>query len=1077
MKKTIAFAFSLFIGVVTLLAQNQEVKGTVTNEAKEPLAGATVSVKGTKTSVITNATGAFTLSVAQSGNVSLIISYTGKKTITVLAESGKPVSVVLENDNSQLEDVVVLGYQSVKRKDVLASVSSVSQKDLKDIPINSAAEALNGRLAGVTAVTAEGSPDTDVRIRVRGGMSITGDNSPLYVIDGVQMENALNFISPQDIKSIDVLKDAAATSIYGARGANGVIVITTKGGRTGKLKVSYNGFIGAKVLANQLDVFDPYEFVVYQSERSRGNATDSANFTKNFGTTWDTLNAYKSVPNVNWQEEAMGRTGITTTHNLSLEGGNKNFTYSASYTYNNEKAIVLNSDFLRHLMSLRGDYKVTKNLKVGGSVRYTHQDVLGAGVSDDRGSSYSRLRNSVKYRPFLSSGQDLDDSDPLADPNVGNGLNLINPIQLVNAEYRNKVTNTLNLTGYLSYNIAKNLTFKSTFGYVKLERRDLQFYDSISPFSVINGAGNPVTRLDTTQQETFTNSNVLTYAWNDKANKHKVDVMIGEETYDLRTDNYYNQYRDYPNFISVDDAFKNTAQATPFAGYPSQRKTRYTSLSFFGRVNYSFKDKYLFSFNVRQDGASKFSPDKRWGTFPSGSVAWRIKNEAFLKDVSWLNDMKFRASIGVIGNNRIQDYLYITNFNNDGRYYYGVNNTIAYAYYSASLVNSNLKWESTESRNLGLDMTMFNSRLTLNVDVYDNRSKDLLLDVPVASTYGYTTQIQNIGQTSNKGLEIQLNGVIAKKTNGFNWNANFNISFNKNEIIALGPGQDLFFPAPSWGVSGQPADYIEKIGQPVGSMWGLVTDGFYQVSDFDYNTSTGRYTLKTGVVNNASIIGVVQPGAIKFKDLNNDGLVDLNNDRQIIGNPTPKFTGGLNQTFGYKRWDASLFLNFTYGGDIYNANKIEFTNAYSVNSNMLDEMKDRWKVVMPDGRTAQYVNSSGQVFGVSPSELTILNVGAKIWQPIKTSGAFYPHSWAIEDGSFLRINNLTIGYSLPASSLGKLKMSLLRFYATVNNLAVFTNYTGYDPEVSVRGNPLTPNLDYSAYPKSRSFIFGVNASF
>jgi hypothetical protein len=352
----------------------------------------------------------------------------------------------------------------------------------------------------------------------------------------------------------------------------------------------------------------------------------------------------------------------------------------------------------------------------------------------------------------------------------------------------------------------------------------------------------------------------------------------------------------------------------------------------------------------------------------------------------------------------------------------------------------------------------------------------LLLDVPVASTYGYTTQIQNIGKTSNKGVEIQLNGVIAKRTNGFNWNANFNISFNKNEIIALGPGQDLFFPAPAWGVSGQPADYIEKIGQPVGSMWGLVTDGFYGVNDFDYNASTGRYTLKSGVVNNSSIIGVVQPGAIKFKDLNGDGLVDLNNDRQIIGNPTPKFTGGLNQTFGYKRWDASLFLNFTYGGDVYNANKIEFTNAYSVNSNMLDVMQGRWKVVTPDGKTAQWVSGSS-VFGIAPAELQALNADAKIWQPIKTSGAFYPHSWAIEDGSFLRINNLTIGYSLPASSLGKLKMSLLRFYATVNNLAVFTNYTGYDPEVSVRGNPLTPNLDYSAYPKSRSFIFGVNASF
>jgi TonB-linked SusC/RagA family outer membrane protein len=457
-------------------------------------------------------------------------------------------------------------------------------------------------------------------------------------------------------------------------------------------------------------------------------------------------------------------------------------------------------------------------------------------------------------------------------------------------------------------------------------------------------------------------------------------------------------------------------------------------------------------------------------------VAWRIKSESFLKDVSWINDMKFRASVGVIGNNRIDDYLHITTFNNDGRYYYGLNNNIVYALYSSGLVNTDLKWESARSTNLGLDLSIFRSRLRMSVDVYENRSKDLLLDVPVASTYGYTTQTQNVGETSNRGLEIQLDGVIAKRASGFNWSANFNISFNQNKILALGPGQDFFFAAPSWGVSGQPADYIQKIGQPVGAMWGLVTDGFYKVSDFDYNATTSRYTLKAGVVNNASIIGVVQPGAIKFKDLNNDGLVDLNNDRQIIGNPTPKFTGGLNQMFSYKRWDASLFVNFSYGGDVYNANRIEFTNAYSVNSNMLGEMKDRWKVVTADGATAQYINGNN-VFGIPPAELEALNAGAKIWQPIRTSGAFYPHSWAIEDGSFLRINNLTIGYSLPSSNLGRLKMSMLRFYVTANNLAVFSNYSGYDPEVSVRNSPLTPNLDYSAFPRSRSFIFGVNASF
>lgn len=1078
MKKSFVWlCLVLCCAVMHSYAQPSVVRGKVTTENNDPLGGATVTVRGTKISTTTDNEGQFSLNTTVGKGIYLVITYTGKKAATVFTDGASAVSVILENDNSaQLEDVVVLGYTTVKRKDVLASVSSMSQKDLKDIPINSASEALNGRLAGVTAVTAEGSPDADVRIRIRGGMSITGDNSPLYIIDGVQMENALNFISPQDIKTIDVLKDAAATAIYGARGANGVIVITTKGGRQGKPKVSYNGFVGVKNLAKKLDVFNPYEFVMYQAERSRGSSSDSASFAKNFGTTWDTLQVYKDMPMVDWQEEVMGRTGVQTTQNIGLEGGSKKFTYSASYTYNYDKAIVLQSSYRRHLGSIKGDYRITRDLKVGASVRYTNQSVLGAGTSSEQGSAYSRLRNSVKYRPFLSDGQDLDDSDPLADPNVGNGLSLINPIQLTSSEYRNKVTNTLNTTAYVSYNIRKNLTFKSTFGYIAYQRQDLQFYDSISPFSAIQGAANPVVRLDTSDQQTITNSNVLTYHWKDQSDDHRIDVMVGEETYDLRTQKYSRQYRDYPNFISPEDAFKNTSQAVSFAGYPSTTKSRYTSLSFFGRLGYSYKDKYLASFNVRQDGASKFSEDNRWGTFPSASLAWRVTREKFMKDVDWINDLKLRASFGTIGNNRISDYLYITSFNNDGRYYYSLNDTIRYAYYSSSLVNENLRWESTQSVNLGMDLTMFKQRLTLSVDVYDNRSKDLLLNVPVASTFGYTTQTQNIGETSNKGLEIQLNGVIMKKPDGFNWNANFNISFNRNEIVALGTGQEEFFPGASWGVSGQPQDYIQRIGSPVGSMWGLVTDGFYTLNDFDYNTSTGQYSLKSGVVSNSGIIGAVQPGSIKFKDLNNDGVVDLDNDRQIIGNPTPKFTGGLNQTFSYKGFDASLFLNFVVGGDVYNANKIEFTNAYSNNSNMLSIMKDRWRVVTEDGRTAQWV-SNNKVYGLAPDELQALNANATIWQPIRASGAFYPHSWAIEDGSFLRINNLTIGYTLPQDKVAKIKMSNLRFYVTATNLAVFTNYSGYDPEVSVRSSPLTPNLDYSAYPKSRTFLFGVNASF
>jgi TonB-dependent starch-binding outer membrane protein SusC len=1077
LKSSGMFLLLLFVSG-NLFAQTKQITGTVTSsENKQPAVGVTVTVKGTRFATITDNQGRYKITVDNKATSLVFTSVSFVSSEAVIGDQST-MDVVMQPDAKALTDVVVIGYQTVRRKDLLASVSSVGAKDLKDIPINSAAEALNGRLAGVTATTAEGSPDADIRIRVRGGMSITGDNSPLYIVDGVQVENGLSTISPQDIQSIDVLKDAAATAIYGARGANGVIVITTKTGKPGKLVLNYNGYVGVKELARKLDVLSPYEFLVYQSERSRGSSVDSTAFAKNFGTTWDTLQNYKNVPAIDWQGEVFGKTGITTTHNISGSGGTNKATYSFGYTYNNDKAIVINSNYKRHLFNVKGDYKITKNLKVGVGGRYTFQDVLGAGVSDTKGSTYNRLRNAVKYRPFLSSNQDIDDTDPLNETNVGNGLNLYNPIALANSEYRRKTTNSYNVTAFLSYNITKNLSFKSTVGYDNNKVADRQFFDSLTPYSIIQGARKPIASLDTTAKTTLTNSNVLTFSVKGFKKIHDFDFLVGEETYDLKTTIQSSLYKDYPLLTSPQSAFKQTNLGTSFTGYPKLGKSRYTSLSFFGRINYTLLNRYLFSFDVRADGASKFIQGKQWGYFPAGSIAWRVKNEKFLKNVNFIRDFKFRAGFGTVGNNRIADYLFLTTFSNDGRYYYGLNNQAILAYYSGALVNENLKWESTVNRNLGVDISIFNGRLDLSLDIYRNTSKDLLLNPPINPTFGYTSQLQNIGKTVNKGVEVQLNAVLIKKPNNFNWTANFNISFNRNRIQALGVNQVSFFPAASWGVSGQPADYIEKVGSPVGAIWGLVTAGFYKTDDFNYNTATGVYTLRPGVPSNSSIIGTVMPGSIKFADLNNDGVVDINNDRTIIGDPNPKCTGGLNQQFTWKQWDLSIFMNYSIGNDVYNANKIELTNGYSNNSNMLAIMENRWKTVTSTGQTALYVNSASQAVGIAPELLNELNKNATIWQPLKSSNAaFFPHSWAIEDGSFLRLNNMSIGYTLPVKKLAGMKMNKLRFYFTGNNLAIFTKYSGYDPEVSVRNSPLTPGLDYSAYPKSRSYIFGVNASF
>lgn len=1037
------------------------VTGRILGVGNQPLDGASISVKGGGKSTVSDKDGRYSISV--SGTATLVYSFISYTTKQEAINNRTEINVTLQPEVKEADEVVVIGYQTVRRRDVLASVSSISAKDLKDVPINSAAEALAGRLAGVQVTTAEGSPGADVKIRVRGGGSITQDNSPLYIIDGVQVENGLSTLSPQDIQSIDVLKDAAATAIYGARGANGVIIITTKSGRPGRITVNYNGNFGSKRITKTLNVLSPYDMVMFEYERTRANTTDSANFAKTYGTTFDTLKNYKNMPMVDWQREIMGMHGFSQTHNISVGGGNKNTTFNLSYTNNNDKAIVINSGYNRNLLNFKLDHNVGSKVKMGFSARYIDQEVYGAGVSDDKGSAYNRLRNSVKYRPFLLDGIGIDQIDPsLADP-VGNGLNLVNPIILANEEYRKKSTVALNLTGYINYTIVKNLTFKSTFGIDNNTVTDRMFSDTITPYSKISGSSKPIAELDTTNRLTFTNSNVLTYSLHDIGKKHDIDVLLGEETYRVNTKTATNIWGGYPVGTTVDQAFSQSPTGKYFTGYPRVVKSEFTSLSYFGRLSYAYDKKYLLSFNMRADGSSKFAPDVRWGYFPSASAAWRISREKFMRNNNFFNDLKLRVGYGEVGNNRIDDYLYLTTFNTN--VYYGLNGQATGGYLPVSLVNELLKWETTVNKNVGLDVAVLHNRIQLSVDYYQNTTKDLLLNVPTPTTSGYTVQLQNIGATTNKGVEFQLNANIIR-SKSFTWNASFNISFNTNTIDALGRSQSSFLQSAGWGVSGQPADYIVKVGQSVGAMYGLVTDGFYKVDDFDYNAATKTYTLKAGVPTDASIIGTPQPGSIRFKDLNGDGKIDLDNDRTIIGNASPKYTGGFNQQFTYKGFDMSIFFNFVQGNSIYNANKIEFSNAYTPNSNVIADMAGRFRTV----------NDQGQVV-TDPNELKTLNANATMWKPIAGAGAFYPHSWAIEDGSFLRLNNLSIGYTLPVKIVDKLHIQRLRIYATGNNLALFTKYTGYDPEVNVRSNPTTPGLDYSAYPKSRSYVFGVNVTF
>ncbi|KUG07455.1 SusC/RagA family TonB-linked outer membrane protein [Solirubrum puertoriconensis] len=1090
MKKQLLMAAPLLAVAISATAQSRRIEGIVRSEKGEALPGVTVVVKGTTTGASTDPDGKFSLSV-DGENATLRLSYIGFVPQDVVVGNKAALNITLKEDAKLLNDVVVIGYQEVQRRDVTGSVSSVSAQQIKDIPVNSAAEALTGRLAGVQLTSSEGTPgNQNVQVRVRGGGSITQDNSPLYVVDGIQIENALSVIAPQDIASVDVLKDASATAIYGARGANGVIIITTKKGLEGKTVVSYNGFVGVRKISKTLDVLSPDDYLNYQFERASliGTASGGLNtFKELFGSrnfNSDTLQRARRAPFVDWQDQAFGRNAMQQTHNLSVSGGGKGTTYNLSLTRNNEEGIQRGSDYVRNLVNFRFDTKATEKLSLGLNVRFNDQEANGAGTSSSGSNTTSRLRNAVQYMPLMVPRADGTVADVSTfDPDFFDQSSLVNPIVTIDNEQREDKRRTFNIGGNAALVLMKGLTFRTTAGLDITNFGVSTFNGRYSPTlrSPAGGYANlPFATITTATQQTINNSNVLDYSR--KTDKHSLGLLLGHEVYLQNNRQQYIQTNFLPLDITADRAWANINQGVLPPGQSAQPVLPQTSipqnfrlLSGFGRVTYSYDDKYLFTGTFRADGSSKFHPDdrRRWGFFPGASVAWRISREGFFQDVSAVNDLKLRLSYGEAGNNRIPDNLYYGLFQ-AGVAPYSLNNTIVLGSAATRLANPFLRWESTTTRNVGLDLALFQNRVQFTADAYYNTTSDLLLDKPVPAFTGYTSQQQNVGKTSNRGIELQLTGTVVQ-TPDFTWTATANASINRGKIESLG-GDQQEIPAITSGWAGSTAslipDFVARVGQPVGQMYGYVTDGYLTADDFEsYTPSTtpgalGSWVPKPGLVNNLGLIGesAFRPGLIKFKDLNNDGRID-DADKTVIGNANPKLVGGLNQQFAYRGFDASVFLNFVLGNDVYNANKLEFTSntANTAYSNVLGIMEDRYRTIEADGTPI-----------TSLDRLREVNQNANIWTPTRN---FVFHSWAVESGSFLRVNNVTLGYTLPKTLTSRAKLSSLRFYVTANNLYTFTKYSGYDPEVNTRrSSPLTPGVDYAAYPRSRAFLLGVNLS-
>ncbi|HEY4205794.1 MAG TPA: TonB-dependent receptor [Puia sp.] len=1062
-------------------APPKEIRGNVTNEKGEPIPAVSVNEKGTRNYVMTDNNGDFRINV-QKTTATLVLSSINYATKEFRVFAGQPLKASLITKPNDLDDVVVVGYATQRRRDLTGAVSSVSAAQLKDIPVNSALQALEGRLAGVNITTTEGGPGAAVTIKVRGGGSITQDNTPLYVVDGIQMEDALSNLSPQDIASVDVLKDAASTAIYGARGANGVVIITTKSGRNRKTVVAYNYFYGINKVAKNFKVMDPKEFIEYNWEKTRNTTADSVAFASQYGNSWVGLDSIRNKPDVDWQHLTFGRGAPTQTHNVSISGGDKATTFNISYTNNNEQSVMLNSSFQRNLLNMRFDHNVSDKFKVGLNIGLNDQVINGAGTSANGNVTNNFLRNAVKYRPFLVNSTDPNQANDAAYFAYTNstGYYLIDPIQFSNATYRRNHTDNATVSAYMNYAFTNYLSLRVTGGLNTNQGKRNAFDDAITWNAITNSNGEPIVNIATASTTSVTENAVLSFSnsalKSDFNRNNSINVLIGQETYQLSSNSQTDQVRYFPTGITPGKAFSQLSLGTPTPLYPTAGDAKSRITSGFSRINYGYKNKYLATFNMRADGSSKFAPGRQWGFFPSGAFAWRISKESFYPQNRIASDVKLRVSYGLAGNNRITDFLYTSLYRSNSSPY-TLNNTLLPGYAIASLANPNLKWETTLSRNIGLDMGLFNNKLQVTLDAYMNDTRDLLINVPIAANSGYTTQLENVGSVRNRGLELQLSTVALSGKN-FRWSINFNISTNHNEVMKLSRVQDHYFASSGWGAGNE---YLVKVGQPVGTIWGYKADGMYTLNDFDYNASNSTYTLKKGVADNSASVGMPAPGTKKLKDLNGDGVVDIK-DQTILGNAQPKFIGGLNNQFSYKRFDMSIFVNFVYGNKILNGDKVEFSNAYAGSaSNLTANMNRRWKTIDQNGVAVQWaVTSGGKTLpaGAPPATLAAINKDANIWQPIKGGNYLELDSWGVEDGSFLRVSNITFGYTLPVETLLKAKIKTLRIYATVNNLAVLTHYTGMDPEVSTKNaNYVTPGVDSSPYPRSRAFIAGINVNF
>ncbi|HTL10234.1 MAG TPA: TonB-dependent receptor [Chitinophagaceae bacterium] len=1002
------------------VADVMPVSGRITDDGGKPLEGVSVVLKTSGKGTKSKSDGSFSIGVPEGGDI-LVFSYVGFEVLEINVKKAGQLAIKMKPVINSGQEIVVLGYGRVKKRDLTGSVSSIGATELKEQPISSFNQALQGRVSGVQITNASNAPGGGITVRVRGGNSISASNDPLYVIDGFPVSNPgpasglnnatafpnpLAAINPNDIESIEVLKDASATAIYGSRGANGVVLVTTKRGKDGQSNIDFEVYYGIQQITKKLDLVTAEQHTAAKNEQLR-----NLGFPERYGNS----SAYPLKPaeygkGTDWQDEIY-RSAAIKNYQLSFYGGSDKLRYMVSANLFDQEGIVIASNFKRYSARLNLDAKVNDRIKIGTNFIVSRN--YNNGVSEVGLSGLVGLATTISP---ASPVFDANGNYQLLNVGPGSGFNsYANPVAVANTSTNLSVTDRVIGNIFSDISLAKGLTARISLGADVFSNRRNIFY---TPQTLLGNTANGMGSNGTASNLNILNENTLTYSKTTKY--HAVDVVAGVTFQHNREERSAVEAQDFPNYSLGSNNLALANKPLP----PSGSIQEWGLNSYLGRLNYRFKDRYLFTVTGRMDGSSRFGANNKYGFFPSGAFAWRISDEPFLNENKIIRDLKLRISYGITGNDGIGLYNSLSSYGT-GRTNFG--NTEVLTSSASRIANPDLRWEKTGQFDVGLDVGILNNRIQVTADYYIKTTKDLLLGVELPATTGFTSVTRNVGSLENRGFEIGLNTV---NLNGiFKWKTSGNISFNTNKVLKLNDATEFFVSSTQ-----NTSTSIVRIGQPVGSFYGNVFDGIWQTQD---------EITKAGARARAGDL----PGAIKYKDLNDDGIFNEATDRTILGNGIPKIIYGLTNNFMFKGFNLSVFLQGVQGNSIYNFARRSMETSDPSAAILKSVVENAWRADKPSNT----------------------NPSIRQWRPTGTD------SYYLEDGSFLRVKNVLLGYQLP------LKIQFIksaRVYISGQNLFTVTKYRGYDPEVNSDFNSNTSyGVDAYAYPAARTITFGANLTF